>query len=160
MGKGPTIGDASTKQQTATRQSSGDNSGSRRQVWLIVLGTLAVGAVLIAYGIYGSAPQWAQGPPGMKWIPGGEFDMGSEEPMFRDARPVHRVAVDGFWMDETEVTNAQFAEFVQTTGYVTVAERAPRAEDYPGAPPENLVAGSVVFTAPSQPVPLDNHFRW
>ena len=65
-----------------------------------------------------------------------------------DARPVHRVAVDGFWMDGTEVTNAQFAEFVQATGYVTVAERVPRAEDYPGARPEKLVADSVVFTPP------------
>jgi formylglycine-generating enzyme required for sulfatase activity len=77
-----------------------------------------------------------------------------------DSRPVHRVYVDGFWMDRTEVTNAQFATFVQATGYVTVAERTPRAEDFPGAPLENLVAGSVVFSPPSQPVPLDDHFRW
>ena len=57
-----------------------------------------------------------------------------------DSRPVHRVFVDGFWMDETEVTNEQFARFVKATGYVTVAERTPRAEDFPGAPPESLVA--------------------
>ena len=72
-----------------------------------------------------------------------------------DSRPVHRVYVDGFWMDATEVTNEQFAAFVKATGYVTVAERKPRAEDFPGAPPENLVAGSVVFSPPDHAVPLD-----
>ena len=87
--------------------------------------------------------------------------MGSEAAMMgADARPVHRVAVDGFWMDATEVTNEEFAKFVHATGHVTVAERTPRAEDFPGAPPENLVAGSVVFTPPSQAVPLNDHFQW
>ena len=95
-------------------------------------------------------------PAGMVWIPGGEFSMGANDPpdmdnvgmqATRDARPIHRVYVDGFFMDKTDVTNAQFARFVKATGYVTVAERKPRAEDYPSAPPENLVAGSVVFTA-------------
>jgi formylglycine-generating enzyme required for sulfatase activity len=66
-----------------------------------------------------------------------------------DSRPIHRVYVDGFWMDTTEVTNAQFAKFVEATGYVTIAERAPRAEDFPGAPPENLVAGAVGVPAPA-----------
>jgi formylglycine-generating enzyme required for sulfatase activity len=77
-----------------------------------------------------------------------------------DARPIHRVAVDGFWMDQTEVTNAQFQDFVSATGYVTVAEQTPRAEDFPTAPPENLVAGSVVFSPTTNPVPLDNHYLW
>ena len=77
-----------------------------------------------------------------------------------DSRPFHRVYVDGFWMDATEVTNAQFAKFVQATGYVTVAEHAPRAEDFPGAPPENLVGGGVVFSPPNHPVPLNDHFQW
>jgi formylglycine-generating enzyme required for sulfatase activity len=77
-----------------------------------------------------------------------------------DSRPVHRVYVDGFFMDKTDVTNAQFAKFVEATQYVTVAERKPRAEDYPGAPPENLVAGSVVFSPPDHPVALDNYFQW
>ncbi|MGZ3428341.1 MAG: SUMF1/EgtB/PvdO family nonheme iron enzyme, partial [Polyangia bacterium] len=108
-------------------------------------------------------------PEGMVWIPGGEFSMGAEDPRhdpnggpdpMADARPIHRVRVDGFWMDRTEVTNAQFARFVAATGYVTVAERTPRAEDFPGAPPQNLVAGSIVFAAPSRPVPLDSHYRW
>jgi len=106
----------------------------------------------------------------MVWIPGGEFSMGAQDPpdmndavgmqATTDSRPVHRVFVDGFWMDETEVTNQQFAAFVKATGYVTVAERRPRAEDFPGAPPENLVAGSVVFAPPSQAVPLNDHFQW
>lgn len=108
-------------------------------------------------------------PPGMVWIPGGEFSMGTLDPTdmvcggpdpMPDARPIHRVYVDGFWMDVTEVTNEQFARFVQATGYVTVAERTPRPEDFPGAPPENLVAGSIVFKPTAEPVPLTNHFLW
>jgi formylglycine-generating enzyme required for sulfatase activity len=98
------------------------------------------------------------GPDGMVWIPGGEFWMGADD--FPDAQPWHRVYVDGFWMDKTEVTNDQFGKFVEATGYLTVAERTPRAEDFPGAPPENLVAGSVVFAPPAHPVKLDNHFQW
>jgi formylglycine-generating enzyme required for sulfatase activity len=86
--------------------------------------------------------------------------MGSDEPMFKDARPWHRVYLDGFWIDKTEVTNEQFVKFVKATGHVTVAETTPRAEDFPGAPPENLVAGSVVFSPPDHPVPLDDHFQW
>jgi sulfatase modifying factor 1 len=96
----------------------------------------------------------------MAWIAGGEFWMGSSEPMFRDARPWHRVYLDGFFMDKTTVTNREFVRFVKATGYVTVAEIKPRAEDFPGAPPEKLVAGSVVFTPPDRPVELNNHFQW
>jgi formylglycine-generating enzyme required for sulfatase activity len=77
-----------------------------------------------------------------------------------DAKPWHRVRVSGFWMDRTEVTNDQFALFVRETGYVTVAEKKPDAKDYPGAPPEMLVPGSIVFTPPSEPVPLTNHLAW
>jgi len=108
-------------------------------------------------------------PEGMAWIPGGEFSMGAKDPpdmdtvgmkATEDARPSHRVYVDGFFMDKTDVSNAQFAAFVKATDYVTVAERKPRAEDFPGAPPENLVAGSVVFSPPDHPVPLSDHFRW
>lgn len=102
----------------------------------------------------------APAPEGMVWIPGGEFSMGSEDAEMRDARPFHRVAIDGFWMDQTEVTNAEFARFVKATGYVTVAERTPDARDFPDAPPENLVAGSVVFAPPNQKVSLDDHFAW
>ena len=113
-------------------------------------------------------------PPGMVWVPGGEYSMGCVDPRglpfggtdpMNDARPVHRVRVAGFWMDAHEVTNDQFAAFVKATGYVTVAERPPRAEDFPGAAPENLVAGSIVFTPPAEQVPLRDatgvaHLRW
>jgi sulfatase modifying factor 1 len=108
-------------------------------------------------------------PKGMVWIPGGEFSMGAQDPpdmnpvamqAAADSRPIHRVYVDGFFMDKTDVTNAQFAEFVKATGYVTIGEKTPTAEEFPGAPPENLVAGGVVFTPPAQPVPLNNHFQW
>jgi formylglycine-generating enzyme required for sulfatase activity len=63
-------------------------------------------------------------------------------------------------MDRTEVTNEQFAKFVKATGYVTIAERQPRPEDFPSAPPENLRAGSVVFSPPAHPVKLNDHFQW
>jgi len=106
-----------------------------------------------------SAPPGAA-PPGMVWIPGGQFWMGTAEDHMTDARPWHRVYVDGFWMDKTDVTNEEFAAFVKVTGYLTVAERTPRKEDYPQALPERLVAGSVVFSPPDHPVGLDNHFRW
>jgi len=105
----------------------------------------------------------------MAWIPGGEFSMGANDPPDMDevgmkatvdARPIHRVYVDGFLMDKTDVTNAEFAQFVRETGYVTVAERKPRAEDFPGAPPENLLAGAVVFAPPDQPVRLNDHLQW
>ena len=105
----------------------------------------------------------------MVWIPGGEFSMGSTieteslcglPGVTRDSLPVHRVYVDGFWMDATEVTNEQFEKFVNATGYVTIAERAPTKEEFPTAPPENLVAGSTVFTPTPAAVPLDNFYQW
>jgi formylglycine-generating enzyme len=108
-------------------------------------------------------------PEGMVWIPGGEFSMGANDPpdmddvgmkATLDGRPIHRVYVDGFFMDKTDVTNAQFAEFVKATGYVTVAERIPRPEDFPWAQPENLSAGGVVFSPPNHAVPLNNHLQW
>ena len=76
-----------------------------------------------------------------------------------DSRPIHRVYVDGFWMDTTEVTNEQFATFVKATGYVTVAERTPRAEDFPARPGEPG-RRSVVFSPPNHAVPLNDHFQW
>jgi formylglycine-generating enzyme len=85
--------------------------------------------------------------PGMVWIPGGEFFMGSED-HYPEEAPQHRVHVNGFWMDQYPVTNEQFREFVDATGYVTFAEIIPRAEDYPGALPEMLHAGSLVFVKP------------
>jgi formylglycine-generating enzyme len=78
----------------------------------------------------------------------------------RDALPVHRVYVDGFWMDVTELTNEQFEKFVNATGYVTIAERTPTKEEFPTAPAENLVAGSTVFTPTKDEVPLDDYYQW
>jgi len=114
-------------------------------------------------------PPSSPAPPGMVWIPGGEFSMGCDAAgdslccvpgVTRDARPIHRVYVDGFWMDATEVTNEEFERFVQATAYVTVAERTPTREEFPTAPLENLVAGSTVFTPTPEPVALDNYFQW
>lgn len=95
---------------------------------------------------------------GMVLIPGGTFLMGADE--FQDARPVHSVTVKGFWMDEHEVTNAEFARFVAATGYKTIAERPLNPSDYPGVPAEQLVPGSAVFTPPAQKVSLANPLRW
>lgn len=115
------------------------------------------------------APAPGPAPAGMVWIPGGEFSMGSKDPRndvcggnepMDDARPVHRVYVDGFWMDRTEVTNAEFAHFVAETKYVTVAERPLRAADYPGVPVEKLAAGSLVFTPPDHAVSLNDALQW
>jgi sulfatase modifying factor 1 len=108
-------------------------------------------------------------PAGMAWIPGGEFSMGMADPRgmahggdeaMSDARPIHRVHVDGFWMDRTDVTNAEFARFVKATGYVTVAERKPLAKDFPGVPAEQLVEGSIVFTPPARAVDLSDYSQW
>ena len=105
----------------------------------------------------------------MVWIPGGEFSMGNGDPVgmkdggheqMGDARPVHRVYVDGFFMDASEVTNNEFAAFVKATGYVTIAERKPTREEFPDAKEEDLVTGSIVFSPPPGEVPLDNLLRW
>ncbi len=104
-------------------------------------------------------------PPGpapdldMAWIPGGDFLMGSDA-HYPEEAPAHRLIVSGFWIDRTQVTNAAFRRFVKATGYVTVAERLPDADQYPGALPEMLVAGSVVFRQPSGRVPMDTHYNW
>ena len=87
----------------------------------------------------------------MVWIPGGTFRMGSDKHYAEEA-PVHRVTVDAFWIDRTPVTNRQFREFVRATGHLTFAEIAPDAKDYPGALPQMLKAGSLVFSPPRHPV--------
>jgi formylglycine-generating enzyme len=98
-------------------------------------------------------------PPNMIWIPGGTFRMGSDKHYAEEA-PSHRVTVDGFWIDTTPVTNRQFRKFVNETGHVTFAEIAPDAKDYPGALPEMLKAGSLVFTPPKHPVDLRDWSQW
>ncbi|HET9486373.1 MAG TPA: formylglycine-generating enzyme family protein [Chryseosolibacter sp.] len=107
--------------------------------------------------------------PGMVWIPGGAFVMGTDETEAYDhERPAHEVNLKGFWMDETEVTNEQFKVFVDATGYTTVAERKPKWEDLqkqspPGTPPPPdsvLVPGALIFDPPKQPVMLNDYSQW
>jgi sulfatase modifying factor 1 len=97
--------------------------------------------------------------PGMVWIPGGTFRMGSDK-HYPEEAPVHHVSVDGFWMDRTPVTNADFERFLNATGYVTFAEIPPRAEEYPGALPAMLYAGSMVFLKPRRRVDLGACAWW
>lgn len=108
-------------------------------------------------------------PNGMIWIPGGEFTMGcKEEPCAQEAMTPHRVQVDGFWMDETEVTNEAYKKFVDATGYKTVAERLVDWEELkkqsppgtPKPPDESLQPGSLVFTPPTEVVMLNNYLQW
>jgi sulfatase modifying factor 1 len=177
-----------TPARSAKSQSTGPNPVVRAIPWLLGIGAVVGGTIYVfqatapkSTASVSASPFTASvinkvqapgpAPESMVWIPGGEFSMGSEDPTtcgceggghdpMTDSRPIHRVYVDGFYMDATEVTNEQYAKFVDATGYVTVAERIPRAEDFPGAPPENLVAGSTVFTPTADPVPLDTHYRW
>ena len=116
---------------------------------------------------------------GMVWISGGTFTMGGEVADFmkewpyiarsrNDERPVHSVQLSGFWISETPVTNEEFKEFVDATGYQTTAEKVPTLEEImsllpPGTPPppkEALVAASLVFQAPTHSVSLGNPLAW
>ena len=106
---------------------------------------------------------------GMVWIPSGTFTMGSDAPLARpDEAPKHQVQLEGFWMDKTEVTNAQFAAFIEATGYVTTAEKAPNWEELKKSLPEGtpkpndslLQAASLVFKPTEGPVDLNNYGNW
>ena len=92
-------------------------------------------------------------------IPGGTFRMGSDN-HYPEEKPAHRVSVDAFWIDRTPVTNGQFEAFVRATGYVTFAEKPPDPRDYPGALPEMLYAGSLVFTPPPRVANLRDWGQW
>lgn len=116
-----------------------------------------------------ATPQPGDAPPGMVWIPGGEFSLGGDDSYAVAAeQPVHRVIVDGYFMDTHTVTNAQYAAFVSATGYVTVAERAPNVvelmkqlpTDSPAPDPGLLVPGSLVFAPTGTPVDLRDWSRW
>ena len=93
------------------------------------------------------------------WIPAQTTVLGSDEHHAEES-PTREVTVDGFWMTTHQVTNAEFAEFVSATDYVTVAERPLSPDDYPGAPPQNLQPGSMVFTRTSGPVDLGHLEQW
>lgn len=108
-------------------------------------------------------------PDGMVWVPAGTFTMGSNDPEAKaDEKPPHEVKLEGFWIDATPVTNREFKAFVDATGYVTTAEKAPTLEEImsqvpPGTPepaPELLVPASLVFKKAEGPVPLRNHMIW
>jgi formylglycine-generating enzyme required for sulfatase activity len=124
---------------------------------------------LVSFVAQASSEKLAK-PPGMVWIPGGEFAMGTnEKDVYPAERPEHRVRVDGFWMDETEVTNEQFEKFVEATKYVTVAERVPDWNELkkhlpPGTKKSSankFVGGSLVFTPPTaQPLGFDPSWWW
>ena len=96
---------------------------------------------------------------GMVGIPGGTFRMGSDK-HYPEEAPVHHVAVDGFWIDATPVTNRDFRKFVNATGYITFAEMVPAAKDYPGALPHMLKQGSSVFTPPKHTVDVRDWSQW
>jgi formylglycine-generating enzyme required for sulfatase activity len=97
--------------------------------------------------------------PNMTWIPGGTFRMGSDH-HYPEEAPAHQVSVDGFWIDRTPVTNRQFKEFVRATAYKTFAEIPPDPENYPGALPHMLYAGSLVFSPPNHAVDLRDWSQW
>jgi formylglycine-generating enzyme required for sulfatase activity len=110
-----------------------------------------------------------RGPKAMMWVPGGQFLMGSDHKLAqKNEQPAHKVAVQGFWMDRTHVTNAQFAEFVKATGYVTTAEKKPDWETLkvqlprgtPKPSEDKLVAGAMVFTGTDRPVNFDDYSQW
>jgi formylglycine-generating enzyme required for sulfatase activity len=98
-------------------------------------------------------------PDGMVWIPAGTYRMGSDN-HYPEEAPAHPVSVDGFWMDASPVTNAQFRRFVEATRRLTFCEIAPDAADYPGADPALLVPASAVFTPPAHRVSHGDHHRW
>lgn len=100
-----------------------------------------------------------QARSGMIFVPGGTFRMGSDH-HYPEEAPAHRVSVDSFWIDEAPVTNAEFRRFVDATNYVTFAELAPKASDYPGALPHMLKAGSLVFNPPAGEIDIRNWRQW
>ena len=157
---------------------------SRRGRTLLIAFAVVVACGAIGYGVaaYVAGPQsvrmariqivegdGVKGPKGMVWVTGGEFLMGSDHKLAqRNERPAHEVRVHGFWMDQTHVTNAQFAAFVKATNYVTTAERTPdwetiKVQVAPGTPkpPDSaLVPGAMVFVGTDRPVPLDDYSQW
>src|SRR4030095_11809580 len=95
----------------------------------------------------------------MVLIKGGKFLMGSDK-FYPEEKPVHEVTVDGFYIDKYAVTNNEYKKFVDETGYMTVAERPLKPEDYPGAKPELLVPGALVFQKSKGPVDLKSYYNW
>jgi len=142
--------------------------GAMDRLALQILGTALLACALHQIAIAQERPP-ADRPAGMVWIAGGEFLMGTDDPKLPpNEHPAHRVRVDGFWMDQHPVTNAQFRKFVSATNYKTIAERPIdweeiRKQSPPGTPrpsDEMLQPGSLVFTSPGRSVDLRNLSNW
>ncbi|HRE30441.1 MAG TPA: formylglycine-generating enzyme family protein, partial [Candidatus Berkiella sp.] len=145
---------------------------SNNKKWIAAL--LAVSCVTATAHYFIKSPEKnshliKHNPTGMQWIPAGSFTMGAiDNKSMPNEYPAHKVKVNGFWMDDHLVTNAEFAKFVDATGYITTAERKPEWEELqkqlpPGTPkPDDslLAPGTLVFMPPSHPVPLDNLAAW
>src|SRR5690242_21763840 len=116
-------------------------------------------AYLDAGKVRGESPSGNIDSGDMVRIPGGTFRMGSNN-HYQEEAPVHRVTVDGFWIDRTPVTNRQFKAFAKATGHKTYAEIPPNPTDYPGALPHMLYAGSLVFTPPPNVTNLRDWSQW
>ena len=135
------------------------------KLWICCLGILSVtelGASLLPVSPESQRVTVKRVPPGMVYIPGGKFSRGTKTAEL-NALPVRRIVVDPFFMDATEVTNANYSRFVESTGYVTIAEQKPDPKDFPGADPKLLVPGSVVFTPPEVKVEKwlpGSHLQW
>jgi len=160
---------ADSQKTNSPPQSPGKGSVAR------VIGPLGLGlaAFAVSYVLFGYAPALFKkspaAPSGMVWVPGGEFTMGTDSDLgWPDEKPAHRVRVDGFWMDATDVTNAEFRKFVEATGYVTTAEKPPDADEIlrqmpPGTPRPTkgkLVPASLVFMPTKGPVSLNDYSQW
>jgi formylglycine-generating enzyme required for sulfatase activity len=126
------------------------NSPTSRARVRRLLPWLGVGVIVLCLGLLLAAGHKPDPTANMVWIPAGEFWMGDDDIGFADTKPVHKVAVEGFWLDRTEVTNRQFAAFVAETGHVTLPERGSD-----GFPP-----GSIVFRQLDGPVDLRDHKQW
>jgi sulfatase modifying factor 1 len=161
---------------------SGGTISKGAKVAFLVCGLLAVAFALVSGGTMTSLSAKAstpdepsadqargKAPPEMVWIPTGTFLMGTnDKESFPDERPAHLVQIQGFWIDQHDVTNADFAKFVEKTGYVTTAERKINWEDLkkelpPGTPKPDesaLSPGALVFTPTPGPVPLNDLSAW
>jgi sulfatase modifying factor 1 len=142
------------------------------RVWIVVVGVAAL-ALGLAFGLgrwrLPAATDTIASTAGMRWIPAGEFTMGTNDSHgMANEGPAHRVRVDDFWIDDHPVTNDEFRRFVDATGFVTIAEKTPDWEEIrkqlpPGTPKPDasaFVPGSAVFVPPSGPVPLDDVSAW
>ena len=157
----------------------------KQNLLILIAGLVAFGTVFVVTRYRNSSPEEpaqrptshvttdvtrpVASPDGMVLLAGGEYTMGTDSELgWPDEKPAHKVRVDRFWIDVTEVTNSQFAQFVAATQYVTTAEKVPSVEELlaqsppgtPVPPKESLVAGSLVFTMTDGPVDLKTYSLW